>query len=128
MDQNAISRKEFIVLTFTLIGTAAAGGCSDSPPSNTGAGGTGGPVTCDDPLGATQMSDTTNHTHTLTVSASALQATTPQIFTTSSANAHTHTVSLSVNQLMTLRNGSSVTVNSSSDNNHTHAYRVSCQA
>jgi hypothetical protein len=127
MDQT-ISRKQFFVLTFTLIGSAAAAGCSDSGGSTTGAGGSGGPVTCDDPLGTAQLSDSTGHNHTLTVPASVLQATGPQMFTTSTGAGHTHTVTLSMNQLMTISNGTPVMVNSSSDNNHTHTYRVSCQA
>jgi hypothetical protein len=132
MDQSAISRKEFIVLTFTLIGSAAAAGsCSDSGGSTTGAGGSGGgggSVTCDDPLGAAQTSDATGHTHTVSIPASALQATTPQMFTTSSSGTHTHTITLSPSQLATVRNGGSVTVTSSSDDTHTHAYEISCQA
>jgi hypothetical protein len=132
MDQNTISRKEFIVLTFTLAGSAAAAGsCSDSGGSSTGAGGSGGgggQVTCDNPLAAAQTSDSTGHTHTLTVAASVLQATTPQMFTTSSSGAHTHTVTLSPTQLTTVRNGGSVTVTSSSDNGHSHAYEIACQA
>lgn len=130
MGSNEVSRKDFLLLTFTLVGTAAVGaGCgTDSAGSPTGAGGTGGPVTCDSPLPSTQTSDGTGHTHTVSIPSTVLASTTPQSFTTSSASGHTHTVTLSVNTLSTLRGGGSQTVNSSSNDNHTHAYHVSCQA
>ena len=132
MESDGIGRKQFIVLSFTLIGSAAAAGCSGGGGGSTtgtgGAGGTGGPVTCDDPLGSMQLSDANGHTHTVTVPMAALQATPPQMFTTSSVNAHTHTISLSAGNLTTIGNGGSVMVTSSTSSNHTHTYRVSCRA
>ncbi len=129
MDNDKLNRKEFIVLTFTLVGSAAAAGCSDSGGgSPTGSGGMGGTMTCSDPLGSTQVADDTGHTHNVTVPMSVLQATTPQTFTTSSAGAHTHTVTLTTNALGMIRTSGAATVNSSTDNNHMHAYRVTCQA
>jgi hypothetical protein len=104
MDFKSMNRKEFFVLTFTLIGSAVTGAaaCSSST-SPTGSGGTGGtgtglggsggtgnPAACADPLAETQVPDSTGHTHTVTVAAAALNATTDQTFTTSAAGTDSH--------------------------------------
>src|SRR5512144_2185342 len=101
--KNDITRKEFLTLTFTLIGatTVGAAACSDNNNSadggtagttgtggtstggrggTTGTGGTGGNVAaaCSDPLPETMVSDTTGHTHSVTIHASTLDATSAQ--------------------------------------------------
>src|SRR6185369_7266058 len=96
MDTKSMTRKEFVTLTFTLIGSAAAA-CSSSSSSNdggtggsfgsggsngtggtTGTGGHGGRGggACASPLPETQVPDTTGHTHTVTIPAVELDATT----------------------------------------------------
>ena len=108
MDTKSMTRKEFVTLTFTLIGSAAAA-CSSSSSSNdggtggsTGSGGNGsggtaaaaaaagtaaaapnGSGACTNPLPETQVADTTGHTHTVTIPASDLDATTDQMIDTS---------------------------------------------
>jgi hypothetical protein len=149
-----MTRKEFITLTFTLVGTAAAACSSDSDNNNnntgfggkgggtagttgsggsgggagTSAGGTGGTGTaaCNDPL--PEMQAASDHTHTVTIPASTLNATTAQMFDTSVALAHMHIVTLEPAQLTTLKGGGSVTVTSSVASAHSHVFTVSCHA
>ena len=150
-----MTRKEFVTLTFTLIGSAAAA-CSSS--SNSNDGGTGGSfgtggnssggngsggngsggangATCADPLPETQDADTSGHTHSVTVHASTLDMTTDQTITTSGVMNntvgiadHMHAVVFTANDLAMLKGGGSVDVTSMLALGHTHSYRVSCGA
>jgi hypothetical protein len=72
--------------------------------------------------------DSSLHTHTVTVDAATLNATTPQTLITSSAGvpAHTHMVTLTADNLATLRGGGMVDVLSAVSGAHTHTYRISC--
>jgi hypothetical protein len=133
MTPQGISRKDFILLTVSLVSGAGIATCGNdgggSPTGSggtNGSGGTGGQAECSDPLGAMQNSDSTGHTHTVMVPRAALDSASAMMFTTSSASNHTHTITLSTNNLSTIRAGGSVTVTSSSDSNHTHAFRVRC--
>jgi hypothetical protein len=136
MDFNSMDRKEFFVLTFTLIGAAVTGAAACSSSSNssdggTGAGGgTGGNLTCADPLPEMQVPDSTGHTHTVTVAAATLNATTDQTFTTSAAgvDGHTHMITLTVAILGTIKAGGQMTVPSTTTDAHSHMFTVSCQA
>jgi len=150
MDANSMNRKEFFVLTFTLLGSAVAGAAACSSSSNntdggggsgggTGsggaAGGTGGSTTtglaCADPLPETQNPDQTGHTHTVMVPEATLNATTDQTFTTSpgGTDAHTHMITLTAANLATIKAGGSVaSVPSTVTDSHMHTYAVSCQA
>ena len=154
---NEMTRKEFITLTFTLIGATAVGACSDDNNNNTGTGGisgtgqggttgaagkggsggaagttgtggTGGTGTasCADPLPETQAPS--DHTHTVTVPASTLNATSAQMFNTSSVLGHTHMITLEPAQLTAIKGGGSATVTSTSAGSpaHTHVFTVSC--
>jgi hypothetical protein len=151
-----ITRKEFLVLTFTLIGsTAAIGNCDDDDNDNitglggrggttgtagtTGTGGTGGSggtgtgggagtgaQACSDPLAEMQLSDSTGHVHTVTIAASTLNSTTAQMFPTSVTAGHQHTVTLQPADLSALKSGGSVTVTSSVADLHAHMFSVSC--
>ena len=136
MDFKAMNRKEFFVLTFTLLGTGIAGvaACGSSTGNNGGGGGTGGStngnLTCADPLPEMQVSDSTGHTHTVTVAAATLNATTDQTFTTSPAgtDSHTHMITLAVANLGVIRAGGTATVTSTITDLHTHMFAVSCTA
>jgi hypothetical protein len=168
-----MTRKEFLTLTFTLVGTAAAvGACSDDNNGNdggfggtfgntggtTGHGGTGGTsahggtggtgtggtagtsaggtgggnaTACADPLPESQVTDTTGHTHTVTIAASTLNATSAQTFATSvaepgTASAHMHMITLEPAQLSTLKGGGNVTVMSTIVMSHGHMFMISC--
>jgi hypothetical protein len=130
MDFKALNRKEFFVLTFTLLGTGIVGAaaCGSSTNSNGGGGGTGGSPTCADPLPEMQVPDSTGHTHSVTVAAATLAATTDQTFTTSPAGAdsHTHMITLAVANLATIKAGGTATVTSTSTDSHTHMFAVAC--
>ncbi len=156
--KNEMTRKEFLVLTFTLMGTTAAvGACSDDDNNNvdasfggnngnagttgtggaTGAGGRGGSGgtgggggntagACTNPLPETQSAS--DHTHTVTIPASTVNATTVQMFDTSVAGAapHMHVVTLQAADLTTLKGGGTVTVTSSTADLHAHTFTISC--
>ena len=149
-----MTRKEFLTLTFTLVGTtAAAAACSSDSNATTGtagtsggahggsgggaagtsggagttgAGGTGGGAAgaCSDPLPEVQSAS--DHTHTLVIPASTLNATTAQTIDTGLALAHMHAVTLEPADLATLKGGSSVMITSSVASAHTHVFTISC--
>jgi len=149
-----MTRKEFLTLTFTLVGTTAAAAACSSDNNNattgtagtsggarggsgggaagtsgsagtTGAGGTGGgAAACSDPLPEVQSAS--DHTHTLVIPASTLNATTAQTIDTGLALAHMHAVTLEPADLATLKGGGSVTITSSVASAHTHVFTISC--
>ena len=151
---NEMTRKEFITLTFTLIGATAVGACSDDNNNNTGTGGvsgtgrggttgsagttgtggnagtsgggTGGSGTaaCADPLPAMQAPS--DHVHTVTIPASTLDSTSAMTFDTSVALGHMHAVTLQPLQLATIKGGGSVMVTSTVASAHSHVFSVSC--
>ena len=151
---NDMTRKEFLTLTFTLIGTAAAACSNDNNNSSTGTAGTSGgtaghggttgsaghggnaatgggggntAAACADPLPENQSPS--DHTHTVTIHPSVLNSTTAQTFDTSSQLSHMHMVTLQPAELATLKGGGTVTVTSSPAGSgpHTHDYTISCQ-
>jgi hypothetical protein len=158
MDPKSISRKDFFVLTFTLIGGAtAASACSSSSNNNdgqagagggagrggtgggAGAGGTGGAAgtggqTCMDPLPETQVTvsstDLGTHEHTLMITAAQLNSTADLTLQTNVQLAHMHAVVFTLANLATLKGGGMVTVESmpAGTPSHTHSYLVSCHA
>ncbi len=147
-----MNRKDFLKLTFTLIGGATvAAGCSSSNTTggsggssgtggSTGSGGssadakvdTGPAIMCADPLATSQLPDSTGHVHTLFVAVSTLTMTSDQSELTTGfpmdSSGHFHAVTLTVADLATLRGGGSVTKTStmSGDPAHSHMYMVSC--
>ena len=148
MDSDSMNRKDFLKLTFTLIGGATvAAGCNSNSTGggsggSSGSGGsngsvdakvdTGPAIMCADPLVTAQLPDSTQHTHTLFVPLSSLSMTTDQTELTTGfpmdSSGHFHTVVLSVADLATLKGGGSVTRTSSiaGDPAHSHMYMVSC--
>jgi hypothetical protein len=156
MKSDSMTRKEFVTLTFTLIGVSAVGGaCSSSNNNNTGVAGTSGgaggksgaggasgttggsgaggaagtgATACTDPLPEMQDADTLGHVHTLTVAASTLNSTMDVTLTTGMAGtpAHTHMVTLTVANLATLKGGGTVDVASTITQSHMHTFKVGC--
>ena len=158
--KNEMTRKEFLVLTFTLVGTAAAAGDCSSDNNNvdasfggnngnagttgsagrggtTGSAGTGGTTgtagaggttatACTNPLPATQS--VADHTHTLTIAASTVNATTVQMMDTGLAGTppHMHIVTLQPADLTMLKGGGTVTVTSSTTELHAHMFTIRC--
>ncbi len=139
MTSKTLDRKEFLTLTFTLLGGAAAvGACSSSSTSGgtggttgagTGSGGTTGGA-CANPLPETQVADANGHVHTVSIPASDLNATTDQTINTSVAAGHMHAVTLTAADLATIKGGGQVTVVSTQAGTpaHLHMYTVSCTA
>ena len=154
MDSKSMTRKDFVLLTFTLIGGGALGSaCSSDNNGGTGgnsggsgggggsgvgggsgSGGSGGAAACTDPLLETELTNT-GHIHTLVVAASLLNQTTSQIITTGSAmdpggTAHTHMVTIVPEQLATLKGGGMVTAASTvaltGGAAHAHDFMVKC--
>jgi hypothetical protein len=136
MNAEAMTRKQFVKLTFTLLGGAAAVAACGSNTyggGSNGSSGTGGStatVACQDPLPETQLPDSTGHTHTVTIPASDLEAAADQTINTSVTGGHMHAITLAVADLATLKGGGQVTATSTSAGtpSHTHMYSVSCQA
>ncbi len=145
MDSKSMTRKEFVTLTFTLLGGAATAAACSSSNSTTGTGGTNGATggvngsggtsgqSCTDPLPDMMVADDTMHMHTLSVPASTLNATSDQTLTTGPVvNAtgtiapHTHMVTLSTADMSTLKGGGTVTVPTQVADGHMHMYQVSC--
>ena len=132
MNSRALNRKEFLTLTFTLIGGAAAVAACSSSGTYGGGNGTGGTTgttgACSNPLPETQLADSTGHVHTVSIPASDLDATTDQVINTSVVGGHMHMVTLAAADLATLKGGGSVTVTSTQAGTpaHTHMYSVSC--
>jgi len=147
-----MTRKEFLTLTFTLIGAAAVGCSDDNNNAATGTGGrggttgtagrggaggttgtagttgqagTGGPAAaCNDPLPEVQSAS--DHTHSLTIAASTLDATSAQTFNTGVAAGHMHMVTLQPSDLTTIKGGGSAMVTSTVSVGHSHVFTVSC--
>jgi hypothetical protein len=134
MDTKSMTRKEFVTLTFTLLGGAATAAACSSSNNSTGTGGTNGASggTCSE----TQAADSTMHMHTFSVPGSDLNATTDQMITTSqpmpiggaTISAHTHIITLTTAMLAMLKAGSQVTVTSDMEGSptHSHTYMVTC--
>ena len=132
-----MTRKQFVKLTFTLLGGAATvAACSSGSTYGTsgnvgptGSGGSTGSGACADPLPETQVPDSSGHMHQVMIPASDLDATTDQTINTTVQLGHMHAITLAVADLATLKGGGQVTVTSTSAGTpaHTHAYAVSCR-
>ena len=81
-------------------------GRHDGTGGTAGTGGTGGTTArLRAPIRLPETQSASDHTHTVTIAASTLNATTAQTFTTSTRPAHTHMVTLEPAQLTTLKGG-----------------------
>ena len=141
MTSKTFDRKQFLTLTFTLLGGAAAATACSSSGTYGGTGGTGGSAgtasgsggttggACADPLPETQV-DSSTHVHTVTIPASDLNATTDQTIDTSVQLGHMHQVTLTAANLAAIKAGGQATVTSTSAGTpaHAHMYTVSCHA
>lgn len=135
MDTKSMTRKEFVTLTFTLLGGAATAAACSSSSNSTGTGGTNGTGGtsangCTSPLPETQLSDQTGHTHTVSIPASDLDSTTDMTIDTNVVSGHMHSVTLTVANLGTIKAGGTVDVVSTVAGTpaHMHTFRVSCTA
>jgi hypothetical protein len=113
-----MTRKLFFRLG--LLGTAAAfiivagAACSNA-------------ITTDIPLTEkSYYSSTVNgHSHSVTILKTEIEAAQPILRTTSLVNSHTHNVSLSQEQVQSLKNGSTVSVETTVDSGHSHTFSFS---
>lgn len=113
-----MSRKIFFRLGF--FGTAAAlfivagAACSNA-------------ITTDIPLTEkSYYSSTVNgHSHSVTITKTEIENAQPFLRTTSLVNSHTHNVSMSQEQVQSLKNGSTVTVETTVDSGHSHTFAFS---
>ena len=114
-DSRSLSRREVLVLlagASVVITTAACGGggggSSPTAPSN--------PPAAGDKVGAISG----NHGHTATITAAELQAGGALTLQIQGGATHPHSVALSADQVVSIRNGTRVSKESSNDDGHTH--------
>jgi len=74
----------------------------------------------------TASSISSNHGHTITVSASDVSAGVEKTYNIQGSSAHSHSVTVTAANFASLANNQPVSVNSSSDNGHTHSINVQC--
>ena len=80
-----------------------------------------GAVTC-----ATDVSISANHGHTITVSAADIAAGVDQDYDIQGSSTHPHSVTVTAADFAMLAAGSSVSVESTNDDRHTHTVTVTC--
>ena len=130
--KNEMTRKQFLVLTFSLVGTTAAMGssCSDDDNNNvtgaagssgTGRGGTTGAGGAAGTTGTGGSAGTTGGG-----GATGTAACADPLPETQAASDHTQKARLEPAQLTTLKGGGTVTVTSSTASAHTHVFTISC--
>lgn len=134
-----MDRKEFIKRTMaatamlpiagSLIG---CGDDSEPTPTNTGGGsgsggsGGGGGSTGDCLANGTNVSIGSNHGHSLTVSKEDVEAGTAKTYSIMGSSGHNHTVMITEADFASLQSNSSINVESSTGDSHTHNVTVSC--
>lgn len=126
-----MNRKTFIRKTagavLIAVPALALAGCSSSDPveetpspnPNTGTQGN-----CLD--NGTSISIGGNHGHTLLVSKADVEAAVEKSYSIQGSSGHDHTVLISATAFASLKINRSISITSSSDDNHTHSVTVSC--
>lgn len=102
------------------------GGVSGSGGSGGGSGGGGGGSTGDCLANGTNVSIGSNHGHSLTVSKDDVQAGTAKTYSIMGSSGHNHTVTITEADFASLQSNSSINVESSTGDSHTHNVTVSC--
>lgn len=77
-------------------------------------------------LNGQQGGDNNEHGHQFTVAAADVAAMQNKTYQIQGGAMHPHTITITVAQFAMLDGGNSITVQSSTDNNHYHVYSVSC--
>ncbi len=136
-----MDRKEFLKRTMAAtamlpIAGSIVGCGDDSEPTPTGSGGSGGGSGSGGSGGGggagdclangTNVSIGSNHGHNLTVSKEDVEAGTAKTYSIMGSSGHNHTVTITEGNFATLQSNSSITVESSSGDSHTHSVTVSC--
>ncbi len=131
-----ITRKGFIQILITTVGTVVVGeGCGDSSGAG-GAGGTGSTSTgttsntststTGGGCGATGTAIAGNHGHVLTIAAADLDSTTAKTYSIQGTAPHDHTVTFAPADLASLKAKMSVMVTSTTTNVHNHVVTATC--
>ncbi|MCK0144751.1 hypothetical protein MWU78_03710 [Arenibacter sp. F26102] len=74
----------------------------------------------------TKSTIATNHGHSLAVSTADIQAGAQKIYSIQGSSGHNHEVTLTAANFNSLKSNSSITVDSTSGDGHTHSVTVSC--
>lgn len=127
MDRKAFIQKTMGAMlialpAYSLIGCSSSDNDSDTNPD---------PNPNPDPQGnclanGTKSTITANHGHSLTVSTADIQAAAQKIYSIQGSSGHNHEVTLTTANFNSLKSNSSITVNSTSGDGHTHSITVSC--
>src|SRR5690606_21414867 len=106
-------------------GDMASGGVGGMGAGGTGMGGTADAGMCSAGITVSAGNGITSfHAHALLIPGADIEAGAPMTYIMTGD--HTHSVALSAAQLEQLRNGETVDVTSSNDDNHSHAVTLSC--
>ncbi len=106
---------------YTIIGCSSSddgGGGPDDNPNN------GGASNCVD--NGTLSSISANHGHTLTVPVADVQAGSAKSYSIQGTSAHDHMVTLTAANFSSLQSNTSISVESTNDDGHTHSVTVRC--
>ena len=118
-----LNRKQFLsalaaVAALPLVASACGGG-DDGGDSSDGSGG-------DCLADGTQATISSNHGHILAVSVADVEAGVAKTYDISGSAGHMHEVTLSADHFAQLQGNTSITVQSTSSGDHTHAVTVNC--
>ncbi len=99
-------------------------GCDDDPTDPGGGGGGGGECLAGDSLRATSSLNS-GHTHVVLIACNDIINAPAGRTYTSDGTSHTHTATLNAGDFEAIRNGQTVTVQSSNDAGHAHSWALS---
>jgi len=127
MDRKAFIQKTMGAMlialpAYSLIGCSSSDNDSDTNPDHN---------PNPDPQGnclanGTKSTIAANHGHSLTVSTADVQAGAQKIYSIQGSSGHNHEVTITAANFNSLKSNSSITVDSTSGDGHTHSVSVSC--
>jgi hypothetical protein len=116
-----LDRKEFLTgiagVTVTLIVTTCGG---DDSQGNSGGGGDGN---CNDGIDVTI---TNNHGHALSIAAADFEAGQSKTYSIRGTSDHDHSLILAAADFTDLKNGKTITKESTTSSGHTHPMQITC--
>lgn len=120
---NRLNRKQFLaalaaVAALPLV-SSACGGDDDGGDATDGSGG-------DCLADGTQASISSNHGHIIAVSAADVEAGVAKTYDISGSAGHMHEVTVTADHFAQLQGNTSITVQSTSSGDHTHAVTINC--
>ncbi len=117
-----LTRKEFLSALAAVAALPLVASCGGGDDGGGDADGQAGDCLAN----GTTAAISSNHGHVLAVSAADVEAGTEKTYDISGSADHTHMVTLSANHFGMLQGNSSITVQSTSTDDHTHAVTVNC--